>query len=248
MPEVEPARLASRNAAAEPAPIQDANRLDRVVLVAAVCAGAGAGDGDVATGRPHRLRGNVRVGAESLLVGPSDAVRPRLDQRFLVCLPARAVQDLRVSPAPHAMGSPGSTRPVHDQHGMAAQTSLGDETRGHPPVCRCPLAHPALLQCHAGSVRPRTATASHQHRTLGFFPLRAAGQGPGLAGRLLVVGHGRFVGLPRLRPVAASLGNRLPRRSPPILRPQTLGDLCRQFAHRRSRLRAPVRRLRSLSA
>jgi len=58
----------------------------------------------------------------------------------------------------------------------------------------------------------------------------------------------RFVGLTLLRPVAASLGNRLPRRSPPILRPQTLVDLCRQSAHRRSRLRAPVRRLRSLSS
>jgi len=60
--------------------------------------------------------------------------------RFLVRVPAWAVQIFGFHLQPHAMGFACPARPVHDQRGMAAQTSLGDETRGHPPVCRCPLA------------------------------------------------------------------------------------------------------------
>jgi len=83
-----------------------------------------------------------------------------------------------------------------DQRGMAAQTSLGMR-RAVIPLCAVALS-PTLLYFNAMQAQfgLELQTASHQHRTLGFFPLRAPGQGPGLAGRLLVVGHGRFVGLP----------------------------------------------------
>jgi len=154
------------------------------------------------------------------------------------------LQDLRVSPAPHAMGSPGPARPVHDQRGMAAQTSLGDETRGHP-LCAVALS-PTLLyfQRHAGPVRLEVHTASHRIVLLVSFPCARLARGWSCrppSGRW--PWSLRWPTLPSA--CCCSLGNRLPRRSPPILAPTDIVDLCRQSAHRRSRLRAPVRRLRA---
>jgi len=188
---------------------------------------------------------NVRV-VRNPIGWPIGPVRQWLDQRFLVRVPAWAVQDLRVHLPPHAMGSPGLHVLSMTSAAWLAQTSLGDETRVIPLCAVALSAHPALLQRMQAQFGLEV-----QLLPIGiyswFLSLARSGQG--------LVLQAAFWSWPwSLRwPTLPSACCCQPWESPTSSEsansaPTDIGRSMRQSAHRRSRLRAPVRRLRSLSA
>jgi len=122
----------------------------------------------------------------------------------------------------------------HDQHGMAAQTSLGMR-RAVIPLCAC-LSPPALLQCHAGQFGLELQLLPSA-RAVGFFPFGRLARG-WFAGRFWSLAMVASLAYP-LRPVAAALG---------IVYLVGVAQFCatdigrsmRQFAHRGLAFVAPV--------